>query len=116
VALPLAGLGVLAGAYFWFGPRRRAAAVVSAVCLTTGVSALVGALAYGLVDQLLITCGLLVLAWYERSRLVAVLSVVLLAALLLFPFGILSTLVPAVIVLATAVVALVRRSGRPAPA
>jgi hypothetical protein len=116
VALPLTGLGVLAGAYYWFGPRRRAAAVVSVVCLTVGASALMGAWAYGLVDPLLITCGLLVLAGYERSRLVAVLAVVLLAALLVFPFGILSTLVPAVVVLAAAVAALVRRSGRPAPA
>lgn len=111
VALPLAGLGVLAGAYYWFGPRRRVAAVLGVVCLTAGVSALAGAWAYGLVDPLLITCGLLVLARYERSRIVAVLSVVLLVALLLFPQGILSTLVPAVVVLAAAIAALVRRGG-----
>lgn len=116
VALPLVGLGVLAGAYHRLGPGRRTAAVLSVVCLTVGASVLMGAWAFALVDPLLITCGLLVLAWYERSRLVAVLSVVLLAALLLFPFGILSTLVPAAVVLAAGVTALVRRSGQPAPA
>ena len=116
VALPLAGLGVLAGAYFWFGPRRRPAVVVAVVCLTAGVSALAGAWAYGLLDPLLITCGLLALAWYERSRLVAVLAVVLPVAFLLFPYGVLSTLVPAVLVLAVAVTALVLRGGLRHPA
>ena len=116
VALPLAGLGVLTGAYYWLGPRRRAAAVVSVVCLAVGASALLGVWAYGLVDPVLITCGLLVLARYERSRLVAALSVVVLAALLLFPYGVPSTLVPAALVLAAAIAALVRRGGLPHPA
>jgi len=112
VALPLLGLGVLAGAYHWFGSRRRVTAVLGAVFLLAGFSVLLGAWAYGQVDLLIITCGLLALARYERSRLVAVLSVVVLVALLAFPYGVLSTLVPAALVLAAAITALARQ-GRP---
>lgn len=111
VGLPLVVLGVLTGAYYRFESRRRAVAVVSVVCLAFGVSALLGAEAPGLFDPVVMMCGLLVLAWYEGSRVVAVLAVVVPMAFLAFPYGILSTLVPAVIVLAAAIAALVRRGG-----
>lgn len=114
--LPLVVRGVLTGAYYRFEARRRAVAVVSVVCLAFGVSALLGAEAPGLFDPVVMMCGLLVLAWYEQSRVVAVLAVVVPMALLAFPYGFPSTVVPAVIVFAGAVLALVRRGRAPAPA
>ena len=116
VGLPLLVLGVLAGAYFWLGPRRRAAAVVSVVCLGAGIAVVLGAWSPGLLDPVLIACGLLALAWYERSRLVVVVAFLVLAALLVVPDGTLRILVPAVIALAAAIVALVRRGGTVSPA
>jgi len=114
--LPLLVLGVLAGAYHRLGTRRRAAAVISVVCLGGGVAVVLGAWAPGLLDPVLIACGLLALAWYERSRLVAVVSFVVLAALVLVPDGTLRTLVPAVVLLVAAIAALVRRGAPAAPA
>lgn len=113
VGLPLLGLGALLGAWAYFrrGPWRRAAAVIGVVCLVAGVGTVLGAWSPGLLDPVFITAGLLAIAWYERSRLLAVVAGVVLVALVVFPDGTFSTLVPAVIVLATAVVALVRRTG-----
>jgi hypothetical protein len=116
VGLPLVVLGLLTGAYYRFESRRRVVGVVSVVCLALGVSALLGAEAPGLFAPVVVMCGLLVLARYEGSRVVVVLAVVVPVALLAFPYGFLGTVVPAMIVLAGAVVALVRRSGQPAPA
>lgn len=112
VGLPLIGLGVLAGAYFRFG-RRRLVAVIGAVCLGAGVAVVLGAWAPELLDPVLVAAGLLVLAWYERSRLVAVVACLVLTALLVFPDGTLRMLVPAVVVLAAAIVALARRDSAP---
>ncbi len=113
VGLPLLGLGVLAGAYFRLGSRRRVVAVVSIASLGAGVAVVLGAWAPGLLDPLLIAVGLLVLAWYERSRLVVVVACLVLTVLIVFPDGTLRTLVPAMVVLAAAIVALVRRDREP---
>lgn len=113
VGLPLLGLGVLAAAWAWFrlGPWRRTAAAIGIVCTVTGAATVLGAWSPGLLDPVLLTVGLLALARYERSWLLAVAAVVVFAALLVFPDGVLSTLVPAALVLATAIVTLVRQNG-----
>lgn len=116
VGLPLVVLGVLAGLYYRLGPRRRMAAVTSAVCLGAGVAVVLGAWSPGLLDPVLIAAGLLVLARFERSRLVAVVAVPVLVALLVVPDGTLRMLVPAVVVLVAAIAALVRRGGEVVPA
>jgi hypothetical protein len=118
VGLPLIGLGVLATAwaYFRLGPWRRAAALISAACLVVGVGTVLGAWSPGLLDPVIIAGGLLILSWYERSRLLAVVAVAVLVAMMVFPVGMLSTLIPAVMILAAAIVALVRQSGAPEPA
>jgi hypothetical protein len=51
------------------------------------------------------------LAWFERSRALAGVAVAGLVAMVVFPVGVLSTLVPAVIMLAAAIGVLVRRGG-----
>jgi hypothetical protein len=118
VGLPLLGLGGLTGAWAYFrqGPWRRTAAAVSVVSLVVGVGTVLGSWSPGLLDPVLIAAGVLVLARYERSRLLAVLAGVLLVVLVVFPDGTLSTLIPAVLVLAAAIVTLVRRNGVRAPA
>lgn len=118
VGLPLLGLGVVTGgwAYFRLGPWRWTAATIGVVCLVTGVASLLGAWSPILLDPLLIAAGLLALARYERSRLLAAVAVAAPAALVAFPIGTLSMLIPAVIVLAAAIVALIRRSTPPASA
>lgn len=118
VGLPLLGLGALTGAWAYFlrGPWRRTAATISVVALVASVGTVLGAWSPGLLDPLLIASGLLVLARYERSRLLAVVAGTVLVALVVFPDGTASMLIPAVIVLATAIVALVRRNGASAPA
>ncbi|HEV2781384.1 MAG TPA: hypothetical protein VGX25_18535 [Actinophytocola sp.] len=116
VALPLALLGGVAGAwaYFRLGPGRRAAAVISVVCLLVGAATLLGSQLPPLVDPVIITVGLLGLAWWERSVLLALVAVAVLAAMAAFPVGTLSALVPAMLLLVGAIAALVLR-GRPAP-
>jgi hypothetical protein len=111
VGLPLAGLGVLAGAwaYLRLGPWRRAAAVLSVVCLTIGVGTVLGAWAPGLLEPVLIAGGLLALARFERSRLLAIVAVLVLAAMVTFPVSTMSMLVPAAVVLAAAIVLLLRQ-------
>lgn len=116
VGLPLLVLGVLAGLYHRLGARRRAAAVTGFVCLGAGAAVVLGAWSPGLLDPVLIACGLLALAWYERSRLVAVVAWLVLAALVLVPDGTLRPLVPAAVVLLAAIAALVRRGGAVAAA
>jgi hypothetical protein len=115
VGLPLVVLGVLAGAWAYLrpGPSHRTAATISGCCLLAGVAVLLGAWSPGLLDPVLLACGLLALARFERSRLVAVVACLVLVARLVFPD---STLVPAVVVFAAAIVALVRRNSTAAPA
>ena len=108
VGLPLAGLGVLAGAWAHF-QRRRVAAVVSIACLVAGVGIVLGAWAPGLLEPLIIASGLLALARYEHSRLLAVVAGVVLVVLVVFPDGVPSMLFPAVVMLGTAVVVLARQ-------
>lgn len=117
VGLPLIGLGVLAAAWacFRLGPGRRAAALISAACLVVGVGTVLGAWSPGLLDPVIIAGGLLTLARFERSLLLAVVAVAVLVAMVVFPVGMLSTLIPAVMMLAAAIVALVRQSGPPQP-
>jgi hypothetical protein len=111
VGLPLLGLGALTGAaYFVLGPWRRTAAAVSVGCLVTGAATVLGAWSPGLLEPVLITVGLLALARYERSRLLAVAAVAVPVALVVFPDGTLSMLVPAAIALAVAIAALVREN------
>lgn len=112
VGLPLVALGVLAGVWVHLrpGPTHRTAATISVCCLVAGVAVLLGAWSPGLIDPVSLACGLLALAWYERSRLVVVVACLVLAARLALPDGTLSTLVPAVVVFAAVIVALVRRN------
>jgi hypothetical protein len=110
VGLPLLGLGALAGGWAYFGPWRRTAAAIGLVCLVTGAATVLGAWSSGLLEPVLITAGLLALARYERSRLLAVAALAVLVALVVFSDEVLSILVPAVIALATAIVALVRQN------
>jgi hypothetical protein len=116
VGLSVLALGVVAGAYFRFGPRRRTAAVISVLCLGAGAAVVLGSWWPELLDPVLTAGGLFALAWFERSRLVAVVACLVPAALLVFPAGMPRTLVPAVVVLVAAIVALVRRNGTGAPA
>jgi hypothetical protein len=118
VGLPLVALGVLAGvwAYLRPGPRHRTAATISVCCLLAGVAVLLGAWSPALLDPVFLACGLLALARFERSRLVAVVACLVLVARLVFPDGTLAALVPAVVVFAAAIVALVRRNSTAAPA
>lgn len=109
VGLPLAGLGAVSGVWAYF-QRRRVAAAVSVVCLVAGVGMMLGAWAPGLLDPLVITGGLLALARYERSRLLAVVAGVLLVVMLVFPDGPPSMLLPAVVLLGTAIIVLARQS------
>lgn len=111
VGLPLILLGVLAGVYHRLDQRRRTAAVIGAVCLGTGVAVVLDAWSPGLLAPVLIACGLLALARFERSRLVAMVAVVVLVGLVVLPDGTLRMLVPAVVVLVAALSALVRRAG-----
>ena len=111
VGLPLLALGVLTGAYFRLGGRRWVGAL-SAVCLGAGGAVVLGSWLPELVEPVLIAAGLCALAWFERSRLVAVVACLVPAALLVLPDGMPRVLVPAMLVLAAAVVAL----ARPAPA
>jgi hypothetical protein len=113
VGLPLLGLGVLTGAWAHLRPGRwrRAAAMVSAACLLVGVGTVLGAWAPGMLDPVIVTGGLLALARFERSRLLALVAVLVLAAMLAFPVDTLGMLVPAMVVLAAAIVVLVRQGG-----
>jgi hypothetical protein len=119
VGLPLAGLGALAvaWAYFRLGSGRRVAvAVIGAGCLVVAFATMLGAWAPGLFLPVVIAGGLLALARFERSRLLAVAAVAVLAAMVVFPAGTLSMLIPAALMLAAAIVALARQVGAGAPA
>jgi hypothetical protein len=117
VGLPLLGLGALAGAWAYRPGRwRRTAAAISAVCLLIGAGTELGSWAPGLLEPVVITGGLLALARFERSRLLAVVALVVLATMLVFPISTLSMLVPAMVVLAAAIVILVRQGGTTEPA
>ena len=116
VALPLVALGGLA--LVWararLGPRWRVVVVaVGVACLLVGLATILGAWEPGLFLPVVIAGGLLALARFERSRLLALVAVAVLAALLVCPYSTLGTLVPAVIVLAAAVVSLARRPAAP---
>lgn len=117
VGLPLVALGGLA--VVWartrLGARWRAVVVAAGVgCLVVGLATILGAWLPGLFLPVVIAGGLLVLARFERSRPLALVAVAVLVALLVFPYGVLSALVPAVIVLAVAVVSLAGRQVAPA--
>jgi hypothetical protein len=117
VGLPLIGLGGLAVEWARprLGPRWRAVVVAAGVgCLVVGLGTILGAWLPGLFLPVVIAGGLLALARFERSRLLALVAVAALVALLVFPYGALRTLIPAVIVLAAAVVSLARRPAAPA--
>jgi hypothetical protein len=117
VGLPLVVLGALAGAWAYsLRPWRRTATTIGVVCLVIGVGTLLGALAPGLLGPVVIAGGLLALARFERSRLLAVAAGTVLVAMVAFPVGTPSMLIPAMVLLAVAIVALVRQSGAGAPA
>jgi hypothetical protein len=118
VGLPLFVLGVLTGAWAYSGhrPWRRTAATISVACLVVGVGTILGALAPGLLDPVIIAGGLLALARFERSRLLAVVAGVVLVAMVMLPAGALSALIPAMVLLAAAIVELARQRGAAAPA
>src|SRR3954447_6055900 len=112
VGLPLVvlgGLGVV-WARTRLGTRWRAVVLAAGVgCLVVGLATVLGAWLPGLYLPVVITGGLLALARFERSRLLALVAVAVLGALLAFPHGELGALIPAVIVPAAAIAALVRR-------
>lgn len=112
VGLPLLLLGGVAAAW---GIRRdrRVVAVAGAVFLVVGVGTVLGAWSLGLLAPVLVAGGLLALARFERSRLVAVVAAAVLVAMVVFPHGTLSMLIPAAITLAAGIVVLVRQ-GAPA--
>jgi hypothetical protein len=118
VGLPLIGLGVLAAAWahFRLGPGLRVAALIGVVCLVVGVSTVIGTWSPGMLDPVIIAGGLLALARFERSRLLAVVAVAVLVTMAVFPFGTLTMLIPAAMLLATAIVVLVRQSWAVQPA
>lgn len=119
VGLPLIALGGLAGtwAYFRLGSGRRAAvAVIGVVCLVVGFATVLGAWAPGLFLPVVIAGGLLALARFERTRLLALVAVAVLVAMLVFPAGTLSMLIPAALMLAGGIVGLARQGGAGAPA
>jgi hypothetical protein len=118
VGLPLLGLGAMTGAwaYLRLGPWRRAAGMISAAALLIGTGTVLGAWSPGLLEPVIITAGLLALARFERSRLLAIVAVLVLAAMVVFPAGTLSMLAPAMVVLAAVIVVLVRQGGSPEPA
>ena len=90
--------------------------MTSAICLLVGTGTVLGAWAPGLLEPVVITGGLLALARFERSRLLAVVALLVLAAMLVFPVSTLSMLVPAMVVLAAAITVLVRQGGTSEPA
>jgi hypothetical protein len=110
VGLPLLVLAALAGTAARSGFWRRTAAAVAIVCAVTGFATVLGAWSPGLLESALITVSLLALAWYERSRLLAVTAVAVPVALVALPDGVLAMLVPAAIALAVAIAALVRQN------
>jgi hypothetical protein len=77
----LVALGICAGAwvYFRLGPGGKFATALSATSLATGAGVLLAGVAPAVADELIVVCGLLVLAWLERSRLLAVVAVVFFA-------------------------------------
>lgn len=102
-------LGGLAGLWARFGPGRWVSVAISVPCLVFGVATVLGAWWPELFTPVVVAVGLLILAWVERSRFLAVVAGAVLVALVASPAGTWSTLIPAVIVLAAAVVALARR-------
>jgi hypothetical protein len=116
VGLPLIGLGVLAAVWAYFRLGLGVVALIGVVCLVVGVSTVIGAWSPGMLDPMIIAGGLLALAKYERSRLLAVVAVAVLVAMAVFPIGTLTMLIPAAMLLATAIVVLVRQSGATQPA
>lgn len=118
VGLPLFVLGALTGAWAYSRrrPWHRTAATISVACLVIGIGTILGAWAPGLLDPVIIAGGLVALARFERSRLLVAVAGVVLVAMVAFPAGTLSMLVPAALMLAAAIVVLVRQSGAGAPA
>jgi hypothetical protein len=110
IGLPLVVLGGLAGLWARVGPRRWVPFAISVPCLVIGVATVLGAWWPELFTPVVVAVGLLVLAWIERSRFLVVVAGVVPVALVASPEGTLSTLIPAVLVLAASVVALARRA------
>ena len=109
VGLPLAGLGGLACAYARPAPRRRVVALVlGAGCLVVGLATMLGTWSPGLFLPMVIAGGLLALARYERSLLLAVVAAAALVTMAMVQDGPLSLLIPAVVLLAGGIVALAR--------
>jgi hypothetical protein len=70
-SLTAMGLCAAAWVYFRLGPGRNAVTAIGAICLPIGFAALlVGTVAVS-ADQWVVTVGLLALAWFERSWLLA---------------------------------------------
>ncbi|MCT2583927.1 hypothetical protein [Actinophytocola gossypii] len=119
VALPVLGLAAVAAAWagLRLGPGRRSATLIGAVSLVVGAGVLLGALAGpGLLEPVVVAGGLLALARHERSLPLAILAGAVLVPMVLFPIGAQGLLIPAVLVSAAAVVALVRRRRLAEPA
>ena len=90
--------------------------MISAGCLLIGTGTVLGAWAPGLLEPVIITAGLLALARFERSKLLAIVAVLVLAAMAVFPVSPLGMLIPAMVTLAAAIVTLLRQSGEAEPA
>ncbi|CAM3396731.1 Integral membrane protein [Kibdelosporangium persicum] len=72
------GLCAAAWVYFQLGRGRSALTAISVVTLAVGVTGLLATWTSYRAEELLVTGGLLVLAWWERSLLLAALTAVLL--------------------------------------
>jgi hypothetical protein len=73
----LAAIGICAAAwvYFTLGPGEKVVTAVSVVGLSLGGGILLAGVAPVVSEELIVVSGLLVLAWLERSRLLAVIAV-----------------------------------------
>ncbi|HVW42490.1 MAG TPA: hypothetical protein VHC18_14170 [Amycolatopsis sp.] len=105
---PLVVVAAVAGLWAYFGTaRRRLALGVCLVCLTLGIFGLAAAVSTDLVDPVTAAFGLAVPAWCTRSVVLAVVTVVFLAAAVPFAGATLGLLAPGAVLLGGAIAVLV---------
>jgi hypothetical protein len=102
----LLGAGGAAWAYFRLGPGRGAAIIIAVMFGPLAVYAWLVALVPQTAEALLPGLGLLALAWFERSVLLAAITLAFLLAVIVFTTGLAALLVPAAVMLAGAIATL----------
>ncbi|HEV7975735.1 hypothetical protein [Amycolatopsis sp.] len=102
----LLGAGGAAWAYFRLGPGRGAAIIIAVMFGPLAVYAWLVALVPQTAEALLPGLGLLALAWFERSVLLASVTLAFLLAVIVFTTGLAALLVPAAVMLAGAIATL----------